>query len=120
MPAAMEGLLGLTFGVLLHLGAVLIFTSYVYSRFLFYGYLRKNHPENLRSIEGVSGLNLLSFDKTDGIRTFRMNMTEDWGDPRIMAMKKKADILFKTGVFLTMGLAIGLVVAGIVAVIIRH
>jgi hypothetical protein len=80
------GALVLIFFVFFICDVCLIIFSYIYSRFIFNRYLKRNHLTKWRELvhpDSYLGLNLFSFDKTEELRKFRCDSKEDFGDPNI-------------------------------------
>src|SRR4030067_1812254 len=120
MAESVSGILALAVAVFVLMDAWLMFASYVYSRYIFYRYLKKNHKqewEKLVSGSANRGPNLFSFDKTRELSRFRVNSNEDFGDPDIRKMRKLSIYLFKIGIWGWLLLVIGFAVVGILVLL---
>lgn len=98
----MSGLLALLLAGCVFLDALIILGSYIYSRFIFSGYLKRHHREKWEKLiytAEYSGLNWRAFDKTPMMSKFRTESTEDFGDPKIQQIRKTSIYLFKIGMW---------------------
>jgi disulfide bond formation protein DsbB len=110
-------MLGLVFAVAIVLDAALIVVSYLYSRFVFSGYLRKHHTKRWEEMvygQEYRGLNMLAFDKTPALWRFRCESHDDLGDPRIPRMRRLSIYLFNTAMIAWLSIAGVILVGGVV------
>ncbi|SRR6266446_6526680 len=92
-------MLGLSFAIAFFVDASLIIAAYLYTRFVFSGYLRKHHIKQWEQLvygHEYRSLNILSFDKTAALWRFRCESNDDLGDPRISRMRRISIHLFNT------------------------
>ncbi len=97
----MEGILVISFFILLVLDATTVFAAYVYSRFVFSGYLKKCHRikwEELVLTDHFFGPSFNAFDITPEMCDFRMKSNDNLGDPRVQQIRRISVILFRVGI----------------------
>ena len=120
MVESVPGIVALVFAAFVLIDACLILGAYVYTRFIFNRYLKKNHRQKWEELvyQGqYQGLNLISFDKTPQLRKFRSKSAEDRGDSKISKMRAISVYLFKTGIIAWVSLVVIFVFVGIFLVL---
>jgi hypothetical protein len=106
---SISGILALIIAAFAVADACLIVFSYIYSRFIFNGYLKRNHRkkwEELVYTDNYWGPGLFCFDKTAELAEFRTKSKEDLGDPTINRMRRTSIYLFKVGILAWIGLVV--------------
>ena len=108
MDDTSSGVLALVFAILIVVDICLVAWSYVYSRFIFSRYLKKNHEkkwEELARPDYPGFYRLGFFDRTEELRQFRCDSDDDLGDPEVVRMRRISITLFRTGLIGWMVLA---------------
>lgn len=116
MSELSQGLLGLGLAILVLLDGCLIVGAYIYSRYVFSWYLRTHHTVKWQELvhgEAYRGPSLFAFDKTRAIAHFRAQETDDLGDPKVAAMRRKSLRLFRAAIALWLVIVAGGLIAGL-------
>lgn len=112
----MEGILAISYFVLLVLDIVTVFAAYVYSRFVFSGYLKKRHRTKWKELvltDHLFGLNFFAFDKSPEMYDFRVKSNDNLGDLRVQQIRRISIILFRVGMFGWLGLLLAFIVVAV-------
>lgn len=107
--------------VLLDIGIVA--AAHIYSRHIFNGYLKRHHRKDWEELVyggDYQGLNLWSFDKTPGLRTFRTASTDDLGDPVIPRMRRISVCLQNAGILILISLIVIPLALGLIFLIVHQ
>ena len=106
-------------GTMLVVSALLTIASYIVSRFVFNGYLKKNYRKKWEELvydnEGYKGLNLTRFDQTLAMFKFRYKSDEDFGDVRLSKLRKMSINLFRAGILTWFTLIVGALFFAVIA-----
>lgn len=121
MAQYLPGIIALIFAVSVLIDGCIIVAAFIYSRYIFSGYLMKHHRQKWDELvyEGYNGINLFCFDKTQKMQKFRTESVEDLGDPTIKKMRQISIYLFKTGVTVLISFMVIFIIIGIISLLMR-
>lgn len=109
MSNLLSEIFAVVFVILFIIDACLIFLAYIYSRFIFNGYLKKHHQQKWEELvysDEYHGANWRAFDKTPQMWKFRIESNDDLRDPKLNQLRKTSIRLLEIGIGGWLGLLI--------------